>query len=389
MMVDCIAEKMPFSATRQVRDAIAALHRTEDIRFSPSNRRLAIAQFNDNKVAVFYISITADDGQKRVEITGSAEIVSSHLKGPHGLDFLNERQIFVANRYGNACVFELPLGAAGTCELTPLAIIDSGERGPGAVAIARQGEGRYEALVCNNFSNDITKYVLRSEPTLSNPYSEVLVKKWLDIPDGICISNGAELIAVSNHTTHSVLLFRYNPNLTADCDPIGVLREINYPHGLRFTRDNRFILVASAGSPYVNMYERSNVDWKGTHKAALSIKVMTDSEFSRNRSNRQEGGPKGVDIDNSMGVFVTTSEGQPISFFDLDAIVAGTRRIARARNRLVRNHKMLGVKIALHRGRVSAAAFTVLKSARNTVRSALNIRALSSRSRRSRADSVN
>lgn len=370
-MADCLGEKLSFSATRQVRDAIYALCRTEDIRFSPSNRRLAIAQFNDNKVAVFDISISVFEGQKRIAFTGSAEIVSSHLKGPHGIDFLNEQQIFVANRYGSACVFELPLGAAGTCELTPLAVIGSDERGPGAVAIARKGEGIYEALVCNNFSNDITKHVLRSDPTLSSPYSEVLIKKWLDIPDGICISNGAELIAVSNHSTHSVLLFRYSPALTIDCDPVGVLQEINYPHGLRFMRDNRFILVASAGSPYVNIYERGNSDWRGTHKAALSVRVMTDSEFSRNRLNRQEGGPKGIDIDNSMGVFVTTSEGQPISFFDLDAILAGKRRIASARNGLLRNHKTLGVKIALHRGRVSAAAFAVLKSSRDTVRGAL------------------
>lgn len=368
--------KLTFLATGQVRHAIAALGRTEDIKFSLSNRRLAIAQFNDNKVAVFDISISTLGGQKRIAITRSAGIVSSYLKGPHGLDFLNERQIFVANRYGRACVFELPLRATGTCELAPLAIIGPDERGLGAVAVTRQGDGVYEALVCNNFSNDITKHVLRSDPKLSSGHSEVLIKKWLDIPDGICISDNREWIAVSNHNTHSVLLFRNSPSLSAGRDPIGILQEINYPHGLRFTRDNRFILVASAGSPYVKVYERSDADWSGTHKPSLSVRVMTDSEFSRNRLNRQEGGPKGIDIDNSMGVFVATSEGQPISFFDFDAILAGTPRMIGMTNRRLQNHKALTVKIALHRGHVSSAAFAALRSARNTIRTAMKRKVL-------------
>ncbi|MGH6894013.1 MAG: hypothetical protein ACREEP_17345, partial [Dongiaceae bacterium] len=50
--------EIEITAPRNVRDVIASMGRTEDVRFSPSNRRLAVAIFDRNKIAVFDIDIT-------------------------------------------------------------------------------------------------------------------------------------------------------------------------------------------------------------------------------------------------------------------------------------------------------------------------------------------
>jgi hypothetical protein len=55
--------------------------------------------------------------------------------------------------------------------------------------------------------------------------------------------------AVSNHETHSVLLYQQGPSLTADSEPDGILRCVTYPHGLRFSADGYHLFVADAGAP--------------------------------------------------------------------------------------------------------------------------------------------
>lgn len=366
MIIDRIPRKLDISAPSRIRGAIAALGRTEDIKFSPNNRRLAVAQFNDDRVCIFEISITPPQHGGYVEINSFVDISSPQLKGPHGLEFLDDQHFVVANRYGMTCIFAIPVGTSHRCELEPVAAIDPGDSGPGAIAVSQCAEG-HEVWICNNFSNDVTRLV-RTKSGHSGESPSVVIKKWLDIPDGIAVSQDSRWIAVSNHNTHSVLIFKNGPALSQETNPIGVLQDVSYPHGLSFTADSRFILVADAGSPYVVVYGNRSLEWDGVHKPALSIRVLTDEEFRRHRPNRQEGGPKGIDIDSTMSVLATTCEAQPIAFFDLhrilrqasDGAAAGSMRQTRA-----------AVALALHRGRGRAAAVTLARSARNAARDIL------------------
>ncbi len=117
-------------------------------------------------------------------------------------------------------------------------------------------------------------------------------------------------IAISNHNTHSVLLYENTPRLSQHSEPDGVLRNLNYPHGVRFTPDDNFILVADAGAPYVNVYAKEGGSWKGNRKPVTSFRVMDETTYMRGRRNPQEGGPKGIDIDNDMTVLVMTCDEQ-------------------------------------------------------------------------------
>ena len=124
-------------------------------------------------------------------------------------DFIDDENILVANREGEPCIFKLPLGATGNYELEPLAVIRSDEiLAPGSCAVINTENGLCEALICNNYAHRVTSHLLDSNAGYSTKSDKVLLRRWLDIPDGICVSKDTQWIAVSNHNTHAVLLYK-------------------------------------------------------------------------------------------------------------------------------------------------------------------------------------
>jgi DNA-binding beta-propeller fold protein YncE len=111
------------------------------------------------------------------------------------------------------------------------------------------------------------------------------------------------------------------------------LRNVLCPHGVRFTVDGEFILVADAAARYINVYVKDGESWRGTRDPVRLFPVLSDEAFDRGRHNPQEGGPKGLDISRETGVLVTTCETQALAFFDVGEVV----RVAEApENRLKR-----------------------------------------------------
>lgn len=326
MKIDDVANQIDFAAPQYVRDAIASLGRTEDVRFSPSNRRLAVAGFLNDKIVVFNVCIGLSGNSKSIALTGVNEILSPYLKQPHGVDFIDDEKIVVANRYGEACVFELPAGATGRHQLEPLAVIRSDDTSsPGSVAVIRNGWDSCEALVCNNYVHTVTRHRLNSGAAHSTN-NEVLLRKWLDIPDSICVSEDRRWIAVSNHNNHAVFLYENKPSLNTSSRPDGILRSY-YPHGVRFTSDGCYILGASAGAPYINVYEKGDAPWHGVRRPVMSFRVLDSGDFLRGQDGRRaDGGAKGIDIDNTASVLVATCEMQPLAFFDLSAFLQKAHR---------------------------------------------------------------
>ena len=101
----------------------------------------------------------------------------------------------------------------------------------------------------------------------------------------------------------------------------GVLLGTEYPHGIRFTGDGRFIVVADAGAPVVNAYRAEDDDWSGSRDFVVTTQIMSEETFLRGRINPEEGGPKGIDIDRGMNVLAVTSECKPLAFFDLPVVL--------------------------------------------------------------------
>ena len=325
-----------YAAPPFVRDVIASMGRTEDVRLSPDNRRVSVAGFARNRIAIFSIEITASPAGPRVALTAATELSSPALKKPHGLDFIDDKTMIVANHEGDVAVFKLPADERGvrSFEVLPIQTWRSGEpnlsTSPGSVSVASVGPDRCEILVCNNYGHTVTRHGLDLHASFALSSSEVLLRKWLDIPDGVTVSSDRRWIAISNHSTRSVLLQEYSASLDEHTDPGGVLRGVSYPHGLCFSSDGRHLFVADAGAPEVHIYLRSGDDWFGVRRPESTIKIMDEAPFSRGHVNPQEGGPKGLDLNVDSTVIVVTSEFQPLAFFDVPAMLEqGSARTAR------------------------------------------------------------
>jgi DNA-binding beta-propeller fold protein YncE len=310
---------------------IAALARTEDVRFSPDGRRLAIAAFARNRIVVLGVEVTASEAGPSVALSHALEVSSPDLKGPHGLDFLDDGTLIVVNRGGDACVFALPGDAAGDrqVELSPLHVMRAGGAhllaAPGSVCVDHGARVPAEIVICNNDGNTVTRHQLDRRAGYAPGAARILVRKWLDIPDGVSISPDRRWMAVSNHNSKNVFLYENPDALSPEADPHGALRGLECPHGVRFHADGRHIVLADAGAPYVRIYARQGDCWHGVHSPVRSWQVMDDATFRRGRYNPYEGGPKGLDIDAGGTVLVVTSEFQPLSFFDLSTMLGGTR----------------------------------------------------------------
>ena len=185
----------------------------------------------------------------------------------------------------------------------------------------------------------VTKHRLDLNAACSTK-NEILLGKWLDIPDSICVSKNRRWIAVSNHNSHSIFLYENNPTVDAARRPDGILRSY-YPHGVRFTADGQFIFGASAGSPFVNIYEMGAGACRGVRNPILSFRVLNADDFTRGQDGRRaDGGAKGIDIDNATNVLVTTCEIRPLAFFDLAPVLEDERRMQRTGNRAAGSNSM-------------------------------------------------
>jgi hypothetical protein len=111
--------EIQYTAQQSVTDAVGSLGRTEDVRFSPSNRRLAVASYYRNRIVVFDIDIASSSGATQVALTGGVELSSPALQLPHGLDFIDDNTLIVTSRgsdgpgdgqAANVALFKLPNG---------------------------------------------------------------------------------------------------------------------------------------------------------------------------------------------------------------------------------------------------------------------------------------
>ncbi|MFL6090663.1 MAG: YncE family protein [Aeromicrobium sp.] len=305
------------------------MSRTEDVAFSPDGQTIAIANYGRDQVAFFRIELAGP----RVRLTHAASMASTDLLEPHGLCFVDTERIIVASRAGAASVFKVPAELDGEEHRTDaLAILGEGapaQRTPGSVAVHRLGESAYDVLVCNNFAHEVARYRLDVNNLTSHSPERLLVRRWMDIPDGIAVSPDGGWIAISNHLANAVMLYRNDPSLHPDSDPDGIARGVAFPHGLTFNGDGTRLYVADAGSPYVHTYAPGPIGWAGMHHPQWSTRVMDEETFRRGRANPAEGGPKGMALHPSAPLMALTCETRPLWFVEIDKLTA-TAAIATA-----------------------------------------------------------
>jgi hypothetical protein len=307
---------LQFDATDAVQRAIAEMGRTEDLRFSPDGERLAFACYSTDRVAIAEIEIDMGASGPEIAVTRLVYLESDRLREPHGIDFLDDETIVVGNRGAAVEAFRFCMDPV---EIEPIASAGDSSgliESPGSVAVRMLESGEHELFACNNWRNTVTRHRLVS--SRSQAGGEVVVRKWLDLPDGIAVSRDGRWVAVSNHNAHAVLVYE-DPPAGGESDPVAILRGVTYPHGLRFANGDRHLVVADAGAPYVHSFVSSG-DWRGVHFPTSTMRVVNDATFARGRKNPAEGGPKGLDIERRTNVLAVTLEEQGLAFYDVDSL---------------------------------------------------------------------
>jgi glycosyltransferase involved in cell wall biosynthesis len=316
--------KVHFSTSDEVGRALQKLGRTEDVKVSPDGRRIAIAGFNSDKILLVEIEQRGSGNRVKLFLKDVVEIFSKGLAYPHGLCFIGDSLLAVANREGCAPLIRLPACGLGSYSLdAPTVEVVLDERwlhSPGSVCSYATGPEQHELLICCNFANYVTRHTLDTGHGINVTANSLLLAGGLDLPDGVAASRDGRWIAVSNHNDQTVWLYDHAASLDTHSEPVGILRGIAYPHGLLFTADQRFIVVADAGAPFLRIYARPGRDWHGELEPVISLRVMSDELFARGNHNPMEGGVKGVDLIAGTNIVVATAEHMTLEFFDLDKL---------------------------------------------------------------------
>lgn len=312
--------------------ALAELGRTEDVHLTPDNRRLAVAGHLSNRVLVLSLDIDWGEGAPRVRLHSPQMLTSGAFSYPHGLFWSSDDTLLVANRQGGVPVFRIPPpeGDMKPRELQPLLRLETAHPGlvetPGSVSARSLMCGCLDVLVCNNFTHQVTQHLVDLDGARPGAVAgSPLLARGLDIPDGVAHSPDGRWIAVSNHNEHCVRLYDATRPLGPDAEPDARLLGVDYPHGLRFAAASQRLFVADAGAPFVHVYNCPDGRWQGERWHDSRVRVLDDDTFLQGRSNPQEGGPKGLDLDSSGCLMVTTNEVVPLAFFDLRSLARPLR----------------------------------------------------------------
>lgn len=309
--------------------AIARLGRTEDVRFSPDNRKLAIAGFFQNSCLIFDVEVDLQGPKPVVRLHDCLELRSDSLNQPHGLDFIDGNRLLVANRGGSVALFVLPDQPVRNRLLHTQPVREICKAGrkkrlnsPGSVCVRHSSWFRTEILVCDNYGHRITRHVFPTHLPFCRSFNSTFLNKDFQVPDGIAINHDRSWLAISNHHTHSVRMFDLKTGARRSSEAVGQLVAGDmYPHGVRFSRDGRRLFVADAGAPFIHVYEADAAGWHGNREAVTSMKVLGDEVFLKGRINPEEGGPKGIDLTFAGDVMAITCHEQPLAFFHVPTLL--------------------------------------------------------------------
>jgi DNA-binding beta-propeller fold protein YncE len=320
--------RIAFGAPELVRSTIEGLGRVEDVAFSPSNGLLALAAFERNSIGICEIDIRVVGNRPCVEISNAVELAAPSLNAPHGVCFLDDRTVVVANREGNVAVIRLSAGGdtRGRAEFTPIDLPEGAgfeQLGkPSALTILEDPEDGIEVLVCNNSSDTVTMHELEIDP-LSVKRSDVMLHRYLSLPDGVAVDADNQWLAVSSNYGHRVMLYERSRPLEKGSAPDAILLGAHHPHGVCFSIDGRRLFVADGYNPYVLVYDRDGEAWRGVQQPTAAIRVRDDDAYERAVSTHGywNAGPKGIDLDRGGNVLAVTFVTEPVAFFDARAIL--------------------------------------------------------------------
>ena len=317
--------RLNYEATDKIRSIINDIGRTEDIKFSPDSSKFIIVDFLESKIHLFTYQIKEAKPERFVEITRYCLIRSREIKDPHGVSYLGDERIVVSNRAGGVTIFKIPdlQEEITEVELKPEKTIS--EKGlftasvttPSSVHTVQLTEDKYRIYVCNNLRHTISTHVITVKGEISIKNEGILIENSLRFPDGLSVSPDRKWIAISNHDYGQVVIFKNEPGLNKKTPPSVVMKGPVCPHGIRFSSDGRKLFVSDAATQYLYIYRSEDGNWDNAEGSAQTVEVVDEESFYFGKTGFNEGGVKGIDLDEANSLFALTHRMDVLSFFDL------------------------------------------------------------------------
>ncbi|MGE5196262.1 MAG: WD40 repeat domain-containing protein [Anaerolineae bacterium] len=286
-------------------DNFSGLDRPEGVAFTPSGDYVATANSLGNTIT-FYKRIGEQGAVYETTPSFCIKGSESQLDFPHDLSFSPDgTHLAVANRQGNSITIYKKNLSLNRYDPIPVATIK------GIFSqIAHPDAVRYSPIeniiaVANIHLNTLTFYHYQGDQYDQQPY-QVIRNSILKVPDGLDFSKDGALLAVTSHSSHSVILYQRISNsqgLYRD-NPIQILEgeetHFCYPHSLAFHPLKNYLAVScSQGRKNVHIFanesESPTTAYLNAPELSLEIIEMYDeSNITLLDHLLEEGGVKGI-----------------------------------------------------------------------------------------------
>lgn len=287
----------------------SAQDKYEGVAFSSSGDVLAVAGAESNRVHLY--RRTAEglfEDMPYLSLGGPG----SRLDYPHDVAFSlsgDTELLAVASRVGVIVVFERHRGG-DTFRPDPVFEI-SGPRTrlnfSDGVAFVPPND--HYVAACNLEVGNVSLFRRTSDSPLGFDLDPAfdLRHDSLSHPDGLDFSRCGTWLAVANHGSHSVSVFRRRDDILTTGrleygpDPVSIVKDpsMRFPHSVAFTPETNHLVVTNAGANYFGVYEpvRDGQAVRWSPWPVLLTVVVPNREFREvNSRNEMEGGAKGVAI---------------------------------------------------------------------------------------------
>jgi hypothetical protein len=320
---DCIVVASPQHAA-----ALGGIDKAEDVAFAPTGDRLVVAGYGGDTLGVAIVRIDRTGPATRVYLDDVALVSHPRFAQPHGVAFLDRTTVLVANRSGGVLFARLGVDGDPVVEIVePVAGHDFAELdGPNSVTVTTAVGEVHTVIVCNTNGQRVTRHrvVLDLHGIPAVTASDVVLDRWLDIPDGAALSPDGSLLAISNHRHHLVMLYDATALGDGDEIPVAVLRGVRYPHGLAWVADGSELVAADAGAPFLHRFTAPPGGWCGVVTPTWSRRILPGHEYRAARVNSREGGAKGLALHPDGRTLAVSTRQRAVTFFDLDPDAAPT-----------------------------------------------------------------
>lgn len=319
-------------------------YRSEDVRFSPSGRRLAVVA-TDGCLLLFSVNLEVSP----IVVEAQVEFRSPSLLIPHGVEFLGEDMVVVASRNGGLAFFQIPPASQWYDGYVLQPVHEVASPLFGRTGVTRKlrdrdlfcGPGSVRLfngvlfVTCNYMNTVSTFRCQRHGQDLQIEEGVVIAHEGLSVVDGIALSEDGRLMALSDHDHRRVVVYRNTGRPSERSTPMpgpGDFRfacsltdfDMHFPHGLRFGPNGTALYAVDAGGRYIHAF-RTRDDWQSDiHHSTVKTFGIDLGAFHKSQQAVKEahrileGGGKGLDIDPSARFLVVTCRNQSLRFFELD-----------------------------------------------------------------------